>query len=536
MTVRPGTVYLVGAGPGDPGLVTVRGMELLRRADVIAHDRLIDEALLAQAPPRTQLIDVGKQPEGSSASQTNINALLVEHAKRGRVVVRLKGGDPLMFGRGHEEWLACREAGVPCEIVPGVTSALAGPAAAGIPVTLRGGSRSAAIVTAETESGEFNTEAIVSVAKADTIVILMGVRRLQLIVHALLDAGRDRTTPVAIIERATRPGQREVRGPLHQIVEIAQRENVRSPAVIVVGETAALGAAADGPLRGRRVVVTRPAHAAKELCDSLRALGADVLLCPLIRIEHVNAVIRNTENTEGMNGCDSAGVGADGLKTSSLDDSSVFSVSSVFQFSRQSLEQFDWLVFTSRHGVRGFRRAFERAGGDVRWLAHLRIAAVGPITAREVQTWSMQPDLCPSSFRADALCDELLALDRPPQRVLFPCGTLALETVPRRLAERGIHVTPLTVYQTLRTHIDDHSRSLIERGVDAILLASPSAAAALVESNVDVRNAAIICIGPTTASAAASLGLRNIHTAHEHADSGMIATAIKAFAPEAVNA
>ena len=237
MTVRPGTVYLVGAGPGDPGLITVRGLELLQRADVILHDRLVAPALLREGRATALVSDVGKAPRGHAVSQEEINAALVAHAEQGKTVVRLKGGDPLVFGRGWEEREACRKAGVPCEIVPGISSALAGPAAADIPVTCRGVASSVAIVAAAT----IGRRQLAAIAHADTCVFLMGMHGLRDLATRLLECGRDPATPAAVVERATLPGQRLVRARLDRIADAVAAAGLRAPAVIVVGATAAFG-------------------------------------------------------------------------------------------------------------------------------------------------------------------------------------------------------------------------------------------------------------------------------------------------------
>lgn len=240
MNEKPGIVYLVGAGPGDPELITVRGLKLLRRADVVIHDRLIGRALLEEAPRETEIIDVGKTPGDHRLSQSQINALMADRAGRGLTVVRLKGGDPFVFGRGYEELTACRKAGVRCVVVPGITSALAGPTAAGIPITCRELVRTLCIITAvsasDSDAPPMDYSALASV---DTLVILMGRARLAEIARELIDAGRKGSTPVACVEWATTPQQRVVVGTLDTIAEAADREGLTAPVVTVVGEVAA---------------------------------------------------------------------------------------------------------------------------------------------------------------------------------------------------------------------------------------------------------------------------------------------------------
>ncbi len=479
MTVRPGTVYLVGAGPGNPGLITVRGRELLRRADVVLFDRLIDPVLLEEVSPDAYVESVGKASRGDSGLQDDINASLVRHARQGRVVVRLKGGDPLIFGRGWEELQACRDDAIPCEIVPGVSSAFAAPAAAGIPVTLRGVASSAVVV-----AGPSITSSAEPLPHADTIIVLMGVGELPAIANRLIASGLSADTPAALIEQATCPGERVVTATLDVIADVAVTEHVASPAVLVVGRTVAEIRQPQrvGPLAECRVVVTRPHEAAHELVSTLRALGADVIRAPLIRIKYI-----------------------------------------VPDIARISMRDREWIAFTSRHGVRGFRRALERHALDVRALAHAQVASVGPVTSRELRAWGIRPDLQPSTFRADALIEALLSHVPRPRRVLFPSGTLALDSFPDGLRRAGIDVEPLTVYDTIEVPLAAQARRAIERGVHFVLLASPSAARSLRASGVDLGAAVAVCIGETTAGVGRAFGW-NVTVAREHTDSGLVAT------------
>ncbi|MCA9254162.1 MAG: uroporphyrinogen-III C-methyltransferase, partial [Phycisphaerales bacterium] len=259
-----GCVYLVGAGPGDPELITMRGMRLLQSADVVLFDRLIAMELLAAAGS-AELIDVGKAPGNHRMTQSRINELIVSHALAGRRVVRLKGGDPLTFGRGLEEWAACQAHGIPCEIVPGVSSVHAAPAAAGVPLTHRGVARSYAVITGQTQDGALPDHDFAALAKIDTLAVLMGLARLREITDGLLRAGRPATTPVAIVASGTTIHQRTITGTLSTIADIAIKEAIQSPAVTIIGDVAAFaieGGAAietpvESPLRGKRVVVTQ---------------------------------------------------------------------------------------------------------------------------------------------------------------------------------------------------------------------------------------------------------------------------------------
>jgi len=485
MTVRPGTVYLVGAGPGDPGLITVRGQELLRRADVVLHDRLVMSSLLLEAPPTAELIDVGKEAIGHASRQTDINTELIAHARAGRVVVRLKGGDPFVFGRGWEELETCRAAGVPCEVVPGISSAIAGPAAAGIPVTCRGVASSVAVSAAPMVSDD----ALRALRHVDTQVFLMGVATMPTLAARLVANGHDPRTPCAVVERATMPGQRSIRATLATLAAEVQAAQLRAPAVLVVGPTAHYGRTASGVLSGRRVLVTRPTHAASTLIDGLRHRGAEVMHTPLIQLRYVTP------------------------------DSGW----------RARLQASDWLVFTSRHAVRGFRLAVAQEGGDTRWLARKRLAVIGPIAAKELMAWGLHADLQAPEAREHALIDALMRQVRPPRHVFFPCGSLSAESLPNAIGSHGVQVSSLVVYRTDTLPLDAQSAAAICEGMDAILLASPTAARALALSQrayppLDVSNTPIVCLGQRTAAVCHAEQWRRVHVAETHSDEGTIDT------------
>jgi uroporphyrinogen III methyltransferase / synthase len=485
MTVRPGTVYLVGAGPGDPGLITVRGQELLRRADVVLHDRLVLQSLLLEAPPTAELIDVGKEAVGHASRQADINAALVAQARAGRVVVRLKGGDPFVFGRGWEELEACRAAGVPCEVIPGLSSAIAGPAAAGIPVTCRGVASSVAVSAAPMVSDE----ALRALRHVDTQVFLMGVATMPALAARLVANGHSARTPCAVVERATMPGQHSVHATLATLAAEVQAAQLRAPAVLVVGPTAHFGRSASGVLSGRRVLVTRPTHAASALIDGLRQRGAEIIHAPLIQLRHVTP--------------------APGWQT--------------------HLQAADWLVFTSRHAVRGFRLEVSRAGGDARWLARKRLAVIGPIAATELAAWGLHADLQAPEAREHALLEAIMRQSCPPRHVFFPCGSLSAESLPSALVDRGVQVSPLVVYRTEPLPLDAHSAAAVSEGLDAILLASPTAARALALSQrahppLDVSNTPIVCLGQRTAAVCHAEQWRRVHVAGTHTDEGTIDT------------
>lgn len=531
MTAKVGMVYLVGAGPGDPGLITVRGLSLLRRADVVVYDRLIPKELLAETRPGAELVDAGKSRGEAELSQGEIGSLLVEHAQRGRRVVRLKGGDPFMFGRGYEELAACREANVPCTVVSGVTSAVAVPAAAGIPITNRRWVRSVAIVTgsvaSEAESAPLD---FVALSRIDTVVILMGRENLGELMASFAAGGRDPSTPVAVIHSGTTPAQRVLRGTLSTIAKVVEAAQMSAPVVTVVGRVAALarddgnahGADDDfreiarvavepetaqtirtGPLSGRRIVVTRARAQSRGLVRRLERLGAAVIPVPLLRIifppltDHDRATLLR-------------------------------------------LDTFDRIVFTSVNGVRGFFRALRAVDRDVRSLGRCRIAAVGAVTGRALRRRGLGVDVIPSRQDVAGLEAKLGGSARrlddcgcasESGATLIVRGDLAPSTLQTALARRGECAESVTVYRNEPRIPTEHERSTIARGVDAVLFYSASAVARFTESRLELGEAVVACIGPTTAEAARRAGMEVAVVAEEPSDAAMVAALVRRFSP-----
>lgn len=483
-----GSVWLVGAGPGDPGLVTARGIDLVERADVLLHDRLIPRELLDAAPDHCEIIDAGKAPGDHRLTQDQINDLLVARAREGKLVVRLKGGDPYIFGRGFEEKAHCERAGVPCNVVPGVSSSIAAAAAADVPVTLRDVARSFLTITASTGDDTGLTDRdIAAIVNADTTSVLMGVGSLEQLCARLIDAGKHPKTPACVIQEGATPRQRVAKGTLATIARAAREQNIAAPALIVIGPVASHARtrpATDAPLLGKRVVVTRPTTAMRDLVSRLRARGAHVIEAPMIRVEYTD-------------------------------------LDTLPDFTRYS-----WIVFTSLHGVRGFARSLDAHGLDARSLSDNRIAAVGPKTAHELRArLGLRADLVPSEHRAAALVRELSAQIAPGEHVLFSCGSLARDELPEGLRDAGINVAELEVYKTLPNHPGQRVVNTIERGVDAVVLYSPSGARALADLHAiptGQDQPTLACIGPTTADAARSAGLRVDIVPSVYSDPGMI--------------
>lgn len=491
------TVYLVGAGPGDPGLLTRRGARLLSEADVVVFDRLVHHSVLALAPPSAELVDVGKRPDGagSPARQEEINRLLVDHGKRHDTVVRLKGGDPFVFGRGGEEAAALDLAGVPWEVVPGVSSAFGVPAAAGIPVTQRGLSSSVTVVTGRVgdpgEAGGVDWEAL---ARAGgTLVILMGMATRAEIAEALRRGGRPADTPTAVIERGTTSAQRVVRTTLDKLAQV----ELGSPAVIVVGPVAGLGAERQpptaAPLAGRAVVVTRSGPRAHGLVDALRRVGAESLELPL------------TEQT-------GAGDGGAALRAAAAE-----------------VGRYRWVVLTSVNAVQRFMAELR----DARSLGATLVAAVGPATADALRATGVEPDLVPAEHWAPGLIAEFPDAEPGSDdvRVLFPCADQAPSTIPDGLASKGWDVVRVEAYRTVALPPPQPAVLAKVAQADAVVFTASSAARAYVDlTGPDGAPLAVpplvVCIGPTTAGTARALGMPGVQEAHGASTEGIVAALI----------
>ena len=482
------TVYLVGAGPGDPGLLTVRGADLLRRADVVFYDRLASPALLELARPDAELVDVGKAPGRQAMTQEQINALLVERGRAGLDVVRLKGGDPFVFGRGGEEAESCRDEGIPFEVVPGITSAIAAPAYAGIPVTHRGLSTSVTIVTGHVDptKGTTGTDWDALARVGGTIVVLMGAGRAGEIAKALIAGGLDATTPVAAIRWGTRPEQRSVRGTLGAIDELG----VEAPSAIVVGAVAGLDLAwfEQRPLFGRRVVVTRAREQASELRVRLELLGAEVIELPSIAVEPI-------------------------------------------AFSLPALDRYRWVVFTSANGVDAFfDRGLAASGLDARSLSGLRVAAIGPGTEEAIARHGVRADLVPPRFVAESLLESFPDPDQAGTRVLVARAESARDVLPEGLGRRGYEVDVLAVYRTVPVVPDAADVARVRAGeVDAITFTSSSTVKNFCDAvgPLAAPQPSVISIGPVTSETAGDLGLRVSKEADPHTIDGLVAAVLE---------
>ena len=494
MTEQPcGIVFLVGAGPGDPGLITLRAVECLRQADVVVYDRLANRYLLNYAPD-AEWIDAGKMPEHHKLPQERINEVLVEQASQGKVVVRLKGGDPFVFGRGGEEAAALAAAGIPFEIVPGISSAIAAPAYAGIPVTHRDLACSTAFITGHRSdahadgAGDWRRLA----NSTDTLVFLMGIHNLPRIVEQLLAGGRDPQTPVAIIAQGTRPSQHTVTGTLADIVELAAA--IQPPAVIVVGEVVHLRSTLkwfdrpeQRPLLGLRVLNPR----------SLAGRGPDPLSALLLASGAEPIELATSRLT-------------------ALDDPG--ELEAALQRLVDPQARPDWLIFTSANTVHFSLERFIALGFDLRALAGVKLAVIGKATGAALREWHLNPDFTAGTATAAGLAAELsAAFDLRHTRLLLPRSSAALPELPTLLAQAGAQVETVTAYTLERVEPDPLAmEQFLEGQIDAAAFLSPSAlnslADCLAEQGTSLSQALaacwVVCIGSTTAQAARKLGVR----------------------------
>ena len=465
------TVYLVGAGPGDAGLITVRGRDLVSRCDVVVYDRLVGAEILDWCRDDAEKIFVGKEAGRHSMTQDEINALIVEKALQGKGVCRLKGGDPFVFGRGGEEALFCLQNGVPFEIVPGVTSAIAAPAYAGIPVTHRGVATSFAVVTGHTKDDDSPPE---NLPVADTLICLMGVRALPKIVAALLARGENPEKPVALVRWGTTEKQEVVTGTLQTVVDDVEKAQLKPPALIVIGDVVNLRRQMqwfdNRPLCGQTVIVTRAREQASGLVSGLRERGARVIQCPTIRVEDLP-----------------------------------------FEAPTQFLN-YDWIVFTSTNGVDKFFSALQ---GDARLFAKSKIAAIGPATAEALKNRGLNADFVPQNSISESVAQGLIEHSESGHKFLMVRASEGRDVIENNLRENGREVEVLPVYKTMPDNSEaDFAKAEIEAGrVNWITFTSSST----VQNFVDAIGAEIIaaqrdkfrvaCIGPITAKTAQQLNI-----------------------------
>ncbi len=482
---QPGKVYLVGAGPGDPDLITVKGKNCIADADVLIYDYLAAKAFLRYARPDCEQIYVGKKGGNHTMAQEQINSLIAEKALAGKIVTRLKGGDPFIFGRGGEEAEVLVAAGVPFEIVPGVTSAIAAPAYAGIPLTHRQFTSTLAFVTGHEDptKNESNIEWEALAKGIGTLVFLMGVRNLPHIVDRLKQNGKPAQTPVALVRWGTTTRQRTVVGTLDNIVEVARSAGMKAPAIIVVGEVVTLRDSLkwfeQRPLLGKKIVVTRARAQASDLIQRLHQLGAECLECPTIEV-----------------------VPPESWKP--LDDAI------------QAIGDFQWLIFTSVNGVDRFFERMTHKGLDVRALGHMRTAAIGPATSARMQRYGLNADILPQTYQAESVVEAFAKHPLQNAKILLPRAKEARTVLPEQLSRMGAQVNEVTAYQTIQSN--ENAEQLIDglqdKSIDMVTFTSSSTVnnfkALLPPDRVqdlmaDIR---VACIGDITAQTAGKLGFK----------------------------
>lgn len=503
-----GTVYLVGAGPGDPKLCTLKAVECIEKADVIVYDRLVHPAILKHARPDAEMIYVGKASSDHTMRQEDINRLLADKAKTGKTVTRLKGGDPFVFGRGGEEAELLVEEAVPFEVVPGITSAIAVPAYAGIPVTHRKTCSTFGIITGHEDPNK--TESSIKWDKIatgiDTMVFLMGVENLPNIVAELVKNGRSSDTPVALIRWGTRSYQETLVGTLADIVSKVKTAGFKSPAVTIVGEVVSLRDTLrwfdNRPLFGKKIIVTRSREQASELTQLLENLGAEVIEFPVIRI---------------VEPADWGPV-----------DASV-----------REIGTYDWLIFTSANGVDRLAKRLVETGLDIRSLAGPRVAAIGPKTAETLEKLCVRVDFVPTEFVAEAVVEQFPD-DVKGKRILLARAGGAREVLPDKLAELGADVTVATVYETVLEDSEaDKVRQMLADGeIDIVTFTSSSTVTnflKLLGGSQSVPDSVMVaCIGPITAKTAEDSGLKPDVVASEYTIEGLVGSLLEQFAASPV--
>ena len=502
-----GKVYIIGAGPGDPGLFTIKGLRCLKEADVIIYDYLVNVEIIHQAKESARLIYAGKKGGEHTLSQDEINRLLAEEAMRGNVVARVKGGDPFIFGRGGEEAEILAQSGIPFEIVPGVTSAAAVPAYAGIPLTHRGYASTVAFVTGheDTTKEESDTD-WESLAGIGTVVFLMGVKNLSRITATLMVHGKRADTPVALIRWGTTENQETLTGTISDIAEKAEEKHFSPPAVLVVGGVVDLRSVLNWyetkPLFGKGIVITRPEAQADEFTSLLHAQGARVINFPTIKIVPP--------------------VSYHGLDRAIAD-----------------LSTYQWIIFTSANGVAFFLKRLKELGRDIRDLKDLRICTIGPGTAAQLEHLGIPVDLVPDEFISEGIVKAFEKINLRRSRILLPRAETARDVIPHGLAKLGTKVDVVTAYRTVSSGKDKAElEKLMKAGkVDVITFTSPSTVHNFMEimgrNHVMPKGVMIACIGPVTAAAAKKAGLPADIIQERYTIPGLVETLIKYFSQKA---
>lgn len=486
-----GQVTLVGAGPGDPGLLTIKGRQAIMDADVIVYDRLVGPEILALMPEQAECIDVGKQSNHHPTPQWRINEILLEKAQEDKKVVRLKGGDCFLFGRGGEELELLAQHGIPFEVIPGITSALSVPAYAGIPVTHRDFTSSVHIITGHAKAGstlDIDFDALVR--HKGTLVFLMSVASTPMILDGLMQAGMPQDMPAAMIERGTLPSQRKLVAQVGTLAQRMQEEGISSPAILIVGSVCALSDDFDWfdsqPLHGVTVAVTRPKARAGTLTDRLRKLGADVISYPCIETQ---TIWPNMPVVEAL----------------------------------AALHQYHWLVLTSPAGVDVLVQLLDAAEMDMRNIAHMKIAVIGAGTAQKLKEHGLRADYVPTVYDSVHLAEGLIRLVQEGERVLMLRAEIGTPELPERLTQACVDFDDIPVYRTFYQNgrSEEMAELLAQGTVDVVTFTSASTVHGFVESlpeGTDMIGFTALCIGPSTEKAAKAAGMQTITAANATID------------------
>lgn len=488
----PGKVYLIGAGPGDPGLISLRAVELLGRADAVLYDYLVNPVVLRHCRPDAKQISLGKHGSGRVWTQPQINAQMVELARQGAMVVRLKSGDPLVFGRASEELEFLSRHGIPFEIVPGITAAVAAAAYAGIPLTQRDTASAVALITGQedAEKSETSLDYAALARFPGTLAFYMGVTTVGHWSRELLAAGKPAETPVAVLRRVSLPDQTRIQTTLGEVADVVARERLRPPVVFLIGPAAGQTDWAwfeRRPLFGRRILVTRPAEQTDDLAKPLAELGAEVLAQPVVEIRPLPADV-------------------------------------AIPFSENELRRFDWIVFSSRNGVRCFFDALAGRGLDVRAVGQARLAAIGPGTAEELARYHLRADLIPNTYQAENLA-EALAHQAAGQRFLLVRASRGRDVLAQMLTAAGGQVTQQVVYESRDVPAADPEivAQLRAGRIHWTTVTSSAIARGLVRLfGEELRRTRLVSISPLTSAVLAELGFAPAAVARQATMAGVI--------------
>ncbi len=495
-----GKVFLVGAGPGHPGMITVRGLELVKNADVIVYDQLGTANFIKEAKESCELIDVGKRAGKHTLPQEEINELLVKKATEGLSVVRLKGGDPMVFGRGGEELQRLHKSMIPFEIVPGITSAISAPEFAGIPVTHRDFTSTVAFITGHESAKQDSSIDWNALSKIGTLVFLMGVKNLPTIVKKLIEAGVPANRPIALIQNGSLPIQKTVTGTLETIVKVVEEGGIKAPAITIVGEVVSLRPVMkwfeDKPLFGKTIVVTRSRHQASALSKELEALGANVIECPAIKIKQ----IKNSDE---------------------------------FSEFFKNFETFSHLIFTSINGVEGFITSLLDRKMDLRSLSGKKIVCIGPATAEGFKSRGIIPDFIPETFIAESIIP--FFENKQKLNIAILRAEKARKVLPQELEKLGHVVQVINVYKTeLEAAATESFIAASENGkIDLVTFTSSSTVDGYIKileaNNIEKKQFKGIAIGPITAKTAEDYGIDLAATADEYTVPGLVAKILEYF-------